>query len=78
MEALKALTASWPSGLRSRLRNQRSRVQIQVVIGVFVMNNHTCSRVMADIYYYQYNLYMYDLCMFIRYLVSITQVLKDT
>jgi hypothetical protein len=28
------------------------------------------------IYYYQYNLYMYDLCMFIRYLVSITQVLK--
>jgi hypothetical protein len=30
------------------------------------------------IYYNQYNLYMYDLCMFIRYLVSITQVLNDT
>jgi hypothetical protein len=28
------------------------------------------------IYNYQYNLYMYDLCMSIRYLVSITQVLK--
>jgi hypothetical protein len=35
------------------------------------MNNYTCSRVMADyVYYYQYNLYKYDLCMFIRYLVS--------
>jgi hypothetical protein len=44
-----------------------------------VMNNYTCSRVMAVyIYYYQYNLYMYDLCMFIRYLVSVTQVLNDT
>jgi hypothetical protein len=45
------------------------------------MNNYTCSRDMAVYiyeYYYQYNLYMYDLCMFIRYLVSITQVLKDT
>jgi hypothetical protein len=30
------------------------------------------------IYYYQFNLYMYDLVMFICYLVSITQVLKDT
>jgi hypothetical protein len=30
------------------------------------------------IYYYQYNLCMYDLYMFIRYVVSITQVLKDT
>jgi hypothetical protein len=30
------------------------------------------------IYYYQYNLYVYELCIFIRYLVSITQVLKDT
>jgi hypothetical protein len=27
---------------------------------------------------YQYKVYMYDLYMFIRYLVSITQVLKDT
>jgi hypothetical protein len=43
------------------------------------MNMNTCSRVMAVyIYYYQYKVYMYDLCMFIRYLVSITQVLKDT
>jgi hypothetical protein len=33
---------------------------------VFV-NNYTCSRVMA---------YVYDLCMFIRYLVSITLFLK--
>jgi hypothetical protein len=47
------------------------------VIGVFVMNNYTCSLVMAVYYYYQYNLY-YDLSMFIRYLVSVTQVLKDT
>jgi hypothetical protein len=47
--------------------------------GVFVMNNYTCSRVMAVyIYYYQYNLYMYDLCIFIRYLAFITQVPKDT
>jgi hypothetical protein len=30
------------------------------------------------IYYYQYRLYMYDLCMLIRYLVSISQVRKDT
>jgi hypothetical protein len=30
------------------------------------------------LYNYQYNLYMYDLCMFNRYLVSITQVRKDT
>jgi hypothetical protein len=29
-------------------------------------------------YYYQYDLYVYGLCTFIRYLVSITQVLKDT
>jgi hypothetical protein len=30
----------------------------------FVMNNYTCARVVAVyIYYYQYNLYMYDLCM---------------
>jgi hypothetical protein len=28
--------------------------------------------------YYQYNLYMDHLCMFIRYLESITQVLKNT
>jgi hypothetical protein len=28
------------------------------------------------IYYYQYNLYLYDLCMFIRYLVTITKFLK--
>jgi hypothetical protein len=39
------------------------------------MNNYTCLRVMAvyiiiDI--------MYELCMLIRYLVSITQVLKDS
>jgi hypothetical protein len=33
---------------------------------------------MAVYYYYQYKLYMYELCMFIRYLVSITQVLNDT
>jgi hypothetical protein len=45
------------------------------------MNKYTGSRVMAvHIYYYLYSLYMlymsmYDLCMFIRFLVSITQVL---
>jgi hypothetical protein len=43
------------------------------------MNNYTCLRVMAVyMYYYQYNLYKYDLCMFIRYLVSITHVFKET
>jgi hypothetical protein len=74
------MTAGWSSGLRTRLRNQRSWFQIKFKVSrVFVMNNYTCSRVMAVyIYYYQYNLYMYDLCIFIRYLVSITQVLKDT
>jgi hypothetical protein len=41
------------------------------------MNNYTCSRVMAVyIYCYQYNLYMFDLFMFIHHIVSITQVLK--
>jgi hypothetical protein len=30
------------------------------------------------VYYYQYNLHMYDLCIFIHYLVSITQVRKET
>jgi hypothetical protein len=68
------MTAGWSSGLWLRLRNQRSRVQVLVVARAFVMNNYTCSRVMAVyIYYYQYNLYM-----FIRYLVSVTQVRKDT
>jgi hypothetical protein len=47
----------------------------------FVMDYYICSRVMAVykyIHYYRYILCMYDICMFIRYLVSITQVLKDT
>jgi hypothetical protein len=68
------------SGLRSKLRNQRSRVQIPVASRGFC-DEQLRSRVMAIyilLYYYQYTLFMYDLCMFIRYLVSITQVLKDT
>jgi hypothetical protein len=40
-----------------------------------LLTSHGCLYI---IYYYQYNLYMYDLCMFIRYLVSITQVRKDS
>jgi hypothetical protein len=72
-----SMTAGWSIGLR--LRNKRFRVQIPVVSRGFVMNNYTCSRVMAVyIYYYQYNLYLYGLCMFMRYLVSIKQVLIDT
>jgi hypothetical protein len=48
-----SLTAGWSSGVGSRLRNQRSRVQI--LSRGFVMNNWTCSRVMAVfISYYQY------------------------
>jgi hypothetical protein len=39
--------------------------------------NH-CYIIIIGNYYYQYNVYMYDLCIFLRYLVSITQVLKDT
>jgi hypothetical protein len=62
------------SGLRSRLQNQRLRVQIPVVSRGFcdelhLLTSHGCL---------YYNLYMDDLCMFIRYLVSITQVLNDT
>jgi hypothetical protein len=47
-------------------------------VGVFVVNDFTCLRVIADYTYYQYNFYIYDLCMFIRYLVSLTQVHNDT
>jgi hypothetical protein len=65
------MTAGWSSGLMSRLQNQRSRVQIPVVSRGFcdeqlhLLTSHGC-------------LYMYDLYMFMRYLVSITQILKDT
>jgi hypothetical protein len=51
---------------------KRSRVQISVVSSFYVEHMAVC------IIYNQYNLQMYDLCLFIRYLVSITQVLKDT
>jgi hypothetical protein len=77
---LQVLTVGWSSGLRSRLQNQRSRVRIPVVGRGFcveqlhLLTGHGC----LYIYYYQYKVYMYDLSMFIRYLVSITQVLKDT
>jgi hypothetical protein len=67
------VTAGWSSGLRSRLQNQRSRVQIPVVSRGFCENKYTCSRVMAVyVYYYPYNGYVHDLCM-----LSITQVLND-
>jgi hypothetical protein len=59
------LMAGWSSGLRSRLWNQRSRVQIPVMS-------------VSSIIYYQFNLYTNNLWIFIRYLVPITQVLKYT
>jgi hypothetical protein len=72
-------TAGWSSGLWSRLRNQRSRVRILVVSRGFcdeqlhLLASHGC------LYYIIINIrYMYDLCISIRYLVFITQVLKDT
>jgi hypothetical protein len=38
-------TAGWSSGLRSRIQNKRSLVQIPVVSrGGFVMNNYSWSR----------------------------------
>jgi hypothetical protein len=37
-----------------------------------LLTSHDC------LYFYKFNLYMYDLRMLIRYLVYITQVLKDT
>jgi hypothetical protein len=73
------LRADWSSGLRSR-QNQRSRIYILVVSRGFCDEqwyySHKSWQFLC-INYYQY-LYMYDLCMFIRYLVSIIQVLKDT
>jgi hypothetical protein len=54
---------------------QRSRVQIPAVSSGFcdqqlqLLTSHGFMTVY--VYYYQYNLYMYDLCMFIRYLVPI-------
>jgi hypothetical protein len=74
------LTAGWSSGLRPRLRNRRSRFQIPVVSRGFcdeqlhLLMSHGClyTYIIINI------THMYDLCMFIRYLVSITQVLKDT
>jgi hypothetical protein len=66
-------------GLRSKLRNQRSLVQIPVVSRGFFNENYTCSRVMAIcIIIINITLCLSDTFMFIRYLVSITQVLKDT
>jgi hypothetical protein len=46
-------------------------------VGIFEMNNNVCSQ---DIVYFIiiHITYMYDLCRFIRYLVSITQDLKNT
>jgi hypothetical protein len=58
-------------------RNHRSRVQI-LVVSRFLWWITLAHKSWPFILYYQYNLYMYDLCMFIRNLVSITQVLKDT
>jgi hypothetical protein len=75
-------TASWSSGLRYILRNQRSRVQIPVVGRGFSDEQlhllTTTSHGVLCIIYYQCNLYVYEFCIFISYLVSITQVLKDT
>jgi hypothetical protein len=50
----------WPEVQTMKLE---APVQIPVVVG-FVMKNCTCSRVMAVyVSYYQYNLFMYDLCL---------------
>jgi hypothetical protein len=79
LHLIAVLTAGWSSCLRSRLRNQMSRFRILVASRGLCDEHYTCSRIIAVyIYYYQDNLYMYDLCMFIRYLVSITQVLKHS
>jgi hypothetical protein len=73
------LTAGWSSGMWSRLRNQRSRVQIPVVSKGFCNEKlHLLTSHGYFYNFYEYGLYMYDLCMSIRYLVPITQVLKDT
>jgi hypothetical protein len=59
------------------LENQRARVQIPVVSRSFcdeqlqLLTSRGCLCILLS------NLYMYNLCMFIRYLVSITQVLND-
>jgi hypothetical protein len=71
------LTAGWSIGLRSRLRNQRSRVQIPAVSRGFcdeqlhLLTSHRCLYIIINIIY---NVRF----MIIRYLVSITQVRKDT
>ena len=65
------LTAGWSSGLRSRLRGQRSRVRVPVGADGFVMNKIICLRVMA-VYMYIYRYILYKFMYSIRYLVSIT------
>jgi hypothetical protein len=67
------MAAGWSSGLRSRLLNPGSNPDSEKGFGdeqLHLLTSH-------GVYYY-HDLYMYDVCMFIRYLVSITQVHKDT
>jgi peptidoglycan/LPS O-acetylase OafA/YrhL len=53
-----------------RLKITRIKAKGEIAYSIYVL--HTVMKV-----YIQYKVYVYDLCMFIRYLVSITQVLKD-
>jgi hypothetical protein len=71
-------TASWSSGLRSRLRNRGSGFKPRQWVcfcyeQLHLLTSHGCIHIFIYITYK-----MYDICMFIRYLVSITQDLKDT
>jgi hypothetical protein len=62
IQGAQLLTAGWCSGLRSRLRNLRSRVQIPVMSRGFCdepLDLLTSYGYIPIIYYYQYNIYMY-------------------
>jgi hypothetical protein len=67
------LTAGWSSGLRSRIRNQRFRVQIPVESGGYVMNKITLTHkswLFIFIIIYVRFMYLYPLFS--------TRVLRDT
>jgi hypothetical protein len=64
--------AGWSSGLKV----ETSGSNLGLELGFYVMNNYPHEPSSIILYYYQYNLYMYDLRKLICYLVSKTQVLK--
>jgi hypothetical protein len=79
------LTAGWSSGLKSRLRNQRSRVQIPVVSRGFcdlqldLLTSHSCLYTYIDINitYIMYDLYVYPLSSIHDTIISVSDEKND-